>query len=92
MDFELIRNNDTINSFNTTNFQAGSNIDLGLLRALAVASFLKNQLLSRNVDIPYITTYSAGSLIDIDGRFNPAINLSDSKRRRIEIRFTRSQS
>ena len=92
LDFELIRNNDTIDSFNSTNFQAGSNMDLGLLRALAVASFLKNQLSNRSVDVPYITPYSAGSLIDIDGGFNPAINLSDSKRRRIEIRFTRSQS
>jgi outer membrane protein OmpA-like peptidoglycan-associated protein len=92
LDFELIRNNDTIASFNSTNFQAGSNMDLGLLRALAVASFLKNQLSNRSVDVPYITTYSAGSLIDIEGRFNPATNLSDSKRRRIEIRFTRSQS
>lgn len=92
LDFELIQNNDTIASFNSTNFQAGSNMDLGLLRALAVASFLKKQLSNRSVDVPYITPYSAGSLIDIEGRFNPAINLSDSKRRRIEIRFTRSQS
>ena len=92
LDFELIQNNDTIASFNSTNFQAGSNMDLGLLRALAVASFLKKQLSNRSVDVPYITPYSAGSLIDIEARFNPAINLSDSKRRRIEIRFTRSQS
>jgi len=72
--------------------RAGSNMDLGLLRALAVADFVKQKLAGANINVPYITPYSAGSLININGEFEPATNKPDSKRRRIEIRFTRSQS
>jgi len=71
--------------------KAGSNIDLGLLRALSVASFLKEKLTQKNILVPNITPYSAGSLINTNGHFNPANNLPNSQRRRIEIRFTRSE-
>ena len=91
LDFSLLRLNNSP-SQSITNLRAGSNMDLGLLRALAVANFVKDKLDSENIDVPYITPYSAGSLINTSGEFEPASNQSDSKRRRIEIRFTRSQS
>ena len=72
--------------------KAGSNIDLGLLRALSVASFLENKLAEKNITLPTITPYSAGSLINTNGKFSPADNKSNSHRRRIEIRFTRSEN
>jgi hypothetical protein len=70
--------------------QAGSNADLGLLRALAVQKEIKASI---NKDLPYVMyrAYSAGSVINADGVINFATGGDDSQRRRVEIRFTRSR-
>ena len=67
----------------------GSNIDLGLLRAMSVKAELESALptgVTQNVGFRVL---SAGSTISPDGRFLPAKNLDESARRRIEIRFLR---
>ena len=71
--------------------QTGSNVDLGLLRALSVAAFLREKLKQKDVIMPSILAYSASSLIDLSGQYQPADPSPQSKRRRIEIRFTRNQ-
>lgn len=70
-------------------FQSGSNADLGLLRALAVSRYLQVLLEEDQLAVD-IRPYSASSLLDHQGNFNPAPAVSDSSRRRIELRFTRS--
>ena len=69
-------------------FDAGSNIDLGMLRAIAVANYLRANLDPRDRSL-IIRPYSAGSLIDTSGNFAPADSDSRAERRRIEVRFTR---
>ena len=67
----------------------GSNIDLGLLRAMSVKAELESALptgVTQNVGFRVL---SAGSTISPDGRFLPAKNVDESARRRIEIRFLR---
>ena len=71
--------------------QTGSNVDLGLLRALSVAAFLREKLKQKDVIMPSILAYSASSLIDLSGQYQPADPSPQSQRRRIEIRFTRNQ-
>lgn len=72
-------------------FEAGSNTDLGLLRALAVAKYLKARLQPEVKEELRIRPYSAGSLIDEGGRFTPADGRDRAERRRIELRFTRQE-
>ena len=91
LDTRLLRFNNS-QPHSMSHLRAGSNTDLGLLRALAVANFVKEKLASEKIIVPYLLPYSAGSLINTTGKFQPAGNQSDSKRRRIEIRFTRSNS
>ena len=69
--------------------QAGSNADLGLLRALAVQREVKSSVTKY---LPYARyrAYSAGSTINIDGAIDFAPGEQDGRRRRMEIRFTRS--
>ena len=69
----------------------GSNVDLGLLRALSVAAFLREKLKHKEVVMPTILAYSASSLIESNGKYQPADPSPQSQRRRIEIRFTRNQ-
>jgi flagellar motor protein MotB len=67
-----------------TTLTAGSNTDLGLMRAVAVLQFLqKNQELK---DVKF-RAYSAGQLYLPDDRIAPDNNSADGSRRRIEIRF-----
>lgn len=73
----------------TKNLKPGSNVDLGLLRALSVASYIRTSLKDKGLDPPVILPYSAGSLVDTEGNVFPADTSSRSDRRRIEIRFTR---
>jgi len=72
-------------------FQSGSNTDLGLLRALAVSNYLRSKLDPDDEHHLVIRPYSAGSLIDADGRYAPADEKSRIDRRRIELRFTRME-
>ena len=67
----------------------GSNIDLGLLRAMSVKAELESALPSSITQDVGFRALSAGSTISPDGRFLPAKNLDESARRRIEIRFLR---
>ena len=67
----------------------GSNIDLGLLRAISVKAELESSLPSGLTQDVGFRALSAGSTISPDGRFLPAKNLDESSRRRIEIRFLR---
>jgi outer membrane protein OmpA-like peptidoglycan-associated protein len=68
---------------------AGSNADLGLLRALAVKIEIQSLLGKEGLGISY-RALSAGSLIGINGAIDPAANKNDGSRRRIEIRFFRN--
>lgn len=68
---------------------AGSNVDLGLLRALAVKNELEAMLSDQNGELSY-RVLSGGSLIGPNGNIQPAKNTSDVSRRRIEIRFYRN--
>lgn len=72
-------------------FQSGSNTDLGLLRALAVANYLGTRLNPDGRLSLVIRPYSAGSLISTDGSFQPADTQNRADRRRIELRFTRQE-
>ena len=66
----------------------GSNADLGLLRALSVERFLESRLRSSFPKIAYFS-YSASSYVDPGLASSTSASNSQSKRR-IEIRFTRS--
>ena len=72
-------------------YRVGSNTDLGLLRALAVANHLKGRLDPNGKIGLTIRPYSAGSLISNEGLYSPADNTDRADRRRIELRFTRQQ-
>ena len=70
--------------------KAGSNVDLGFLRALAVRNALQSQLKSEFPGIIY-RVYSAGSFIDPDmDQSTTRSTLDDKDKRRIEVRFTRT--
>lgn len=71
----------------------GSNVDLGMLRAISVASYIREKLKTKGLkSVPSIIPYSAASLVDPRGTYSPADTKVDKARRRIEIRFTRNQS
>jgi flagellar motor protein MotB len=79
-------------------FKAGSNVDLGMLRALSVMSLTKNVINSnckQNKESycrPIIyRIYSAGSFIDSNNRINYVFDEQNASRRRIEIRFTQTE-
>ena len=76
-------------SANLKGYQAGSNTDLGLLRAIAVSKYLKIKLAASGIKNITVRPYSAGSLIGVDGAFAPADMNERAERRRIELRFTR---
>lgn len=69
----------------------GSNIDLGLLRAVSVANYLRTKLDPAGNRRLVIRPYSAGSLIGNDGDYSPADTQNRPDRRRIEVRFTRKE-
>lgn len=76
-------------SANLKGYQAGSNTDLGLLRAIAVSKYLKIKLAASGIKNITVRPYSAGRLIGVDGAFAPADMNERAERRRIELRFTR---
>jgi outer membrane protein OmpA-like peptidoglycan-associated protein len=70
--------------------KAGSNVDLGFLRALAVRNALESQLKVEFPDVVY-RVYSAGSFIDpVVDRSAAGAMIDDKSKRRIEVRFTRT--
>ena len=74
----------------TGTMRAGSNVDLGLLRAISVKRAIERKVSTTENDIIY-RVYSAGSMINTDGRMEAVRNQDQRDRRRIEIRFTRSR-
>ncbi|NQV11687.1 MAG: flagellar motor protein [Cyanobacteria bacterium] len=72
-------------------FLAGSNADLGLLRAISVSNYLRGVLKPTGPTLT-IRPYSAGSLIDTTGLYAPADTKGRAERRRIEVRFTRQEN
>ncbi len=79
----------TFSSASLRQLNAGSNADLGLLRALAVKTEIQSLLGKQGENIAY-RALSAGSLIGKNGTIDPAYNKDDRSRRRIEIRFFRN--
>jgi hypothetical protein len=72
----------------------GSNVDLGMMRALAVVTLLKNIQRTAGqmtrIDTEHgFRAYSAGAFLTKEGELAPLDNDNDPKRRRIEIRFIR---
>jgi len=69
----------------------GSNVDLGLMRALAVVQALQNlQKYKQRLPGLKFRVYSAAQLIlPTTGKFAPVNRVPAPERRRIEIRFTR---
>jgi outer membrane protein OmpA-like peptidoglycan-associated protein len=87
LDFALVN---TKNPTNALGLKAGSNVDLGFLRALAVRNALESQLKAEFPSITY-RVYSAGSFIDPVADHSTAVKMLDDKsKRRIEVRFTRT--
>ncbi len=73
-----------------SDLRAGSNVDLGFLRAMAVRNILEKQLKDEFPSLVY-RVYSAGSLIDpVSSKLLIPGALDDKRKRRIEVRFTRS--
>lgn len=66
----------------------GSNADLGLLRAIAVAKYIQLNAGGRLLSVRY-RFYSAAQLIPQSGDLQDVNREADTKRRRIELRFTR---
>lgn len=69
--------------------KAGSNADLGLMRALAVVRVLHDLQAKGQLKGLKFRAYSAAQLILPDGNFATTNRQPDATRRRIEIRFTR---
>ena len=70
--------------------QAGSNADLGLMRALSVVKVLRDiQKKENRLSGLSFRAYSAAQLILPNGQFAAIARKEDVTRRRIEIRFTR---
>jgi flagellar motor protein MotB len=67
-----------------TNLQPGSNVDLGLMRALAVVKELEK---TRDLKKIKLRAYSAAQLYLPSGELAPLNRNPDENRRRIEIRF-----
>ncbi|MDE5101579.1 MAG: hypothetical protein O4807_00835, partial [Trichodesmium sp. St19_bin2] len=76
--------------------QEGSNIDLGIMRALAVVRKLqdiqKSEGRLKSLDpLKGFRAYSSGPLTLKNGEFAQPNENPDQQRRRIEIRFTNSE-
>ena len=76
------------NSFKSV--YAGSNADLGLLRAFSVQTLLQEEIGKQYPDLDF-KSYSASSLIN-PGDSSDLNTNSDQEKRRIEIRLTRSSN
>ena len=67
-----------------TDLKAGSNADLGLMRAIAVVQFLQQ---AKKLDEVKFRAYSAAQLYLPSGKLSSQNVIADDARRRIEIRF-----
>ena len=64
-----------------------TNLELGMKRAIAVVSFLRQQWQLRNITI---RPFSAGQFLDENGKISSLAVQETKKRRRIEIRLSKS--
>ncbi|MEM9596447.1 MAG: hypothetical protein AAGD06_19410 [Acidobacteriota bacterium] len=78
---------------NDGKLRAGSNVELGMTRAVSVARVLLELRDQKKLGtVQHIRPYSAGQLIDAEGQLaKPADVARDAKRRRIEIRVIRDR-
>lgn len=75
------------NKLNFTALTPGSNIDLGLMRALAVVRQFENSPMLKKINLKF-RAYSAGQLYDkVTNGYSNDSQEQDNKQRRIEIRF-----
>lgn len=80
---EKVANGDT-----SVKLEAGSNADLGLMRALAVVKTLQEIQRTGRLQGLQFRAYSAAQLLGLNGEFAPINREPDTQRRRIEIRFS----
>lgn len=75
----------------TSSLHHGSNLDLGIMRALSVREVLiEAQSRGRLKGLEYILPYSAGQILGNNNKLaNPSLKRKSNKRRRIEIRLLR---
>ncbi len=84
---------DAFNRESMEDLQAGSNMDLGMMRALSIINLLEQERQGgRLPQIRYFSPYSAGHMILLDYDLTTAEHhgQDDSTRRRIEIRLRRA--
>ena len=81
---QVVKGNESVSSL-----AAGSNADLGLMRALAVVQRLQKNPRLQELDLKF-KAYSAAQLYNPTGNYAGANRSPDQSRRRIEVRFTPS--
>ncbi len=81
---QVAKGNESVSSL-----AAGSNADLGLMRALAVVQRLQKNPRLQELDLKF-KAYSAAQLYNPTGNYAGANRSPDQSRRRIEVRFTPS--
>lgn len=76
------------------NLVPGSNLDLGMMRALSIVSYLKQaQEKGRLEEIEYFLPYSAGQMLNPNYTLDTSAETTDNKRRRrIEMRLLQSSA
>ncbi|MFP4692623.1 MAG: flagellar motor protein [Halothece sp.] len=76
------------------NLVPGSNLDLGMMRALSIVSYLRQaQENGRLEEIEYFLPYSAGQMLNPDYTLDTSTETSDDeRRRRIEMRLLQSSA
>lgn len=89
LDEELIR---AFNQAETPNLVPGSNLDLGMMRALSIIRYLKQaQDRGRLSQIKYFLPYSAGQMLNPDHTLDTSPQTqANERRRRIEMRLLKS--
>jgi outer membrane protein OmpA-like peptidoglycan-associated protein len=86
---DQILENVAIGNESVSNLKAGSNADLGLIRALAVVKNLQElQQQTGRLQFLKFRAYSAAQLFMLSGEYAASNRIADPTRRRIEIRFT----
>jgi len=86
---DQILENVAIGNESISDLKAGSNADLGLIRALAVVKTLQEiQQKTGRLQFLKFRAYSAAQLFLLSGEYAVSNRIADPTRRRIEIRFT----
>lgn len=90
-DFDLLFHQGLVDG-DVSKVAAFSNLELGIVRAGVVVNYLEGMRLSGQLgNVKIVRPYTSGQVIGIDGKIeNPAYRFDQPKRRRIEIRISRS--